>query len=54
MISADHADGYRPFRRDKQGKRDGGVALYVRECLQFNVMSEKAVCLGVKIRGKAN
>ncbi|KAK4805887.1 hypothetical protein QYF61_025754 [Mycteria americana] len=26
-------DGYKLFRRDKRGRRGGGVALYVRECL---------------------
>jgi len=26
-------DGYRLFRRDRQGKRGSGVALYVRDCL---------------------
>ncbi|KAK4808480.1 hypothetical protein QYF61_005797 [Mycteria americana] len=25
-------DGYKVFRRDRQGKRGGGAALYVREC----------------------
>ena len=48
-------DGYRLFRRDREGKRDGGVVLYVRECidcLEFSVVSEKAECLWVKIRGR--
>ena len=26
-------DGYKLFRRDRQGRRGGGVALYVRDCL---------------------
>ena len=25
-------DGYKLFRRDRQGRRGGGMALYVREC----------------------
>ena len=25
-------DGYKLFRKDRQGRRGGGVALYVREC----------------------
>ena len=25
-------DGYKLFRRDRQRRRDGGMALYVREC----------------------
>ena len=27
-------DGYKLFRRDRQGRRGGGVALYVRECCE--------------------
>ena len=27
-------DGYKLFRRDRQGRRDGGVALCVRECYE--------------------
>ena len=33
-------EGYRLFRRDRQGRRGGGVALYVRErfdCTAFMV-----------------
>lgn len=47
------ADGYRLFRRDKQGKRGGGAALYVREridCLELSVVREKVERLWVKIR----
>lgn len=28
-------DGYKHFRRDRQRVRGGGVAQYVRECLDF-------------------
>ena len=27
-------DGCKLFRRDRQGRRGGGVALYVRECMR--------------------
>ena len=50
-------DGYKLFRRDRQGRRGGGVALYVRECfdcLELNDGNDKVECLWVRIRGKAN
>ena len=28
-------DGYKLFRRDRQGRRGGGVALYVRDCYDY-------------------
>ncbi|KAK4805868.1 hypothetical protein QYF61_025735 [Mycteria americana] len=49
-------DGYKLFRRDKRGRRGGGVALYVRECLdslELNDGDERVECLWVRIRGKA-
>ncbi|PKU30902.1 mitochondrial fission process protein 1 [Limosa lapponica baueri] len=48
-------DGYKLFRKDRQRRRGGGVALYVRECfdcLELNDDDER--CLWVRIRGKAN
>lgn len=48
-------DGYRLLRRNRQGKRGRGVALYVRECiscLEINAVSEKVECLWVKIGGR--
>jgi len=33
-------DGYKLFRRDRQGRRGGGVALFVREC--FNTVEINA------------
>ncbi|XP_051640625.1 uncharacterized protein LOC127469851 [Manacus candei] len=50
-------DGYKLFRRDRQGRRGGGVALYVRESLdslELEVSNNKVECLWIKIRGKAN
>ena len=50
-------DGYKLFRKDRQGRRGGGVALYVRECfdcLELNDGDNRVECLWVRIRGKAN
>ncbi|KAM9590859.1 uncharacterized protein ACIBXB_005907 [Morphnus guianensis] len=50
-------DGYKLFRRDRQGKRGGGVALYVRECFDCTELHDsdnKVECLWVRMRGKAN
>ncbi|KAK4812337.1 hypothetical protein QYF61_017114 [Mycteria americana] len=50
-------DGYKLFRRDTQGTRGGGVALYVRECLDSLELDDgdnKVECLWIRIRGKAN
>ncbi|KAK4828900.1 hypothetical protein QYF61_001458 [Mycteria americana] len=50
-------DGYKLFRRDRQGRRGGGVALYVRECfdcLELNDGDDRVECLWVRIRGKAS
>ena len=27
-------DGYKLFRKDRQGRRSGGVALYIKECFE--------------------
>ncbi|KAK4817118.1 hypothetical protein QYF61_027981 [Mycteria americana] len=50
-------DGYKLFRRDRQGRRGGGVALYIRECLdslELDDGDDRVECLWVRIRGKAN
>ncbi|KAJ7398094.1 mitochondrial fission process protein 1 [Pitangus sulphuratus] len=50
-------DGYILFRRDRQGRRGGGVALYLRESLdsvELEVSDNMVECLWVRIRGKAN
>ena len=49
-------DGYKLFRRNRQGRRGGGVALYVRECFDCLELDgdERAECLWIRIRGKAN
>ncbi|PKU32378.1 mitochondrial fission process protein 1 [Limosa lapponica baueri] len=50
-------DGYKLFRRDRQGRRRGGVALYVRECYECQELNDgdnRVECLWVRIRGRAN
>ncbi|KAJ7411268.1 adaptin ear-binding coat-associated protein 1 [Pitangus sulphuratus] len=50
-------DGYKLFRRDRQGRRGGGVALYVRETLdsvELEVRNNKIECQWIKLRRKAN
>jgi len=50
-------DGYKLFRRDRRGRRGGGVALYVRvcfDCIELDDCNDKVKCLWVKMRGKAN
>ncbi|KAM9590842.1 uncharacterized protein ACIBXB_005891 [Morphnus guianensis] len=50
-------DGYKLFRRDRQGRRGSGVALYVRECFDSTELQncdDKVECLWVRMRGKAN
>ncbi|KAK4827172.1 hypothetical protein QYF61_015134 [Mycteria americana] len=47
-------EGYRLFRRDRQGKQGGGVALYVRErfdCTALTVSDDVVESLWVRIRG---
>ena len=50
-------DGYKLFRKDRQGRRGSRVALYVRECfdcLELNDGDDRVQCLWIRIRGKAN
>ncbi|GAB0203947.1 hypothetical protein GRJ2_002860300 [Grus japonensis] len=50
-------DGYKLFRRDRQGRRGSEVALYVRECfdcLELDNGDDRVECLWLRIRGKAN
>ncbi|KAK4822638.1 hypothetical protein QYF61_018590 [Mycteria americana] len=50
-------DGCKLFRRERQGRRGGGAALYVRECfgcLELNDGDDRVECLWVRIRGKAS
>jgi len=50
-------DTYKLFRRDRRGKRDGGVALYIRDCfdcIELDDYDDKVKSLWIKMRGKAN
>lgn len=48
---------YKPFWRNNQGRRGGGVALCIREgsdCLELNDGNYRVKCLQERIRGKGN
>ncbi|RMC02347.1 hypothetical protein DUI87_21516 [Hirundo rustica rustica] len=50
-------NGYKLFRRDRKGRRGGGVALYIKKAFDTTGIetSEDGVeCLWVRIKGKAN
>ena len=50
-------DGYKLLRKDRQGRRGGGVALYVKEWFEvteFMTGDNKVESLWVKIRGRAD
>ncbi|KAJ7407774.1 hypothetical protein BTVI_62185 [Pitangus sulphuratus] len=50
-------DGYKLFRRDRQGRKGGEVALYVRETLdsvELEVSDNKIECLWIRMKGKTN
>jgi len=49
-------DGYKLFRRDREGRKGGGVALHIKECFdveELGVGNDEVECLWIKIRGKA-
>lgn len=50
-------DGYRLLRKDRQGRRGGGGALYVMEdleCMEFTVGNGTVESLWVRIKGQTN
>ena len=50
-------DGYRLFKRDRQGRKGSGVALYVKkewECMEVNDSDDRVESLWVRIKAKAN
>ena len=50
-------DGYKLSRRDRQGRRGSGAALYDRECfdvVELGAWNDKVESLWVRIRGRAN
>ena len=50
-------DGYKLFRRDRQGRRGGAVGLYVRDCydcFEHKCSEDSMECLCIRNRQKAN
>jgi len=52
-------DGYRLFRRDRWGKRGGGIALYIKKSIQCEELSlknshEQLESLWIRIRDRGN
>jgi len=50
-------DGYKLFKRDRQGRSGGVVALYVRDCfdcVELDDGNNRVKCFWVRIRWKAN
>ena len=50
-------DGYKLFRKDRQGRRGGDMALYVKECFEVTELmtgDNEVESLWVKIRGRAD
>ena len=49
-------DGYKLFRRDRRGRKGGGVSLYIKEFFDVEepgVGNDKVECLWKRLRGKA-
>ncbi|RMB93635.1 hypothetical protein DUI87_29862 [Hirundo rustica rustica] len=50
-------NGYKLFRRDRKGRRSGGVALYIKQTFDtvgIETKEDGVECLWVRIKGKAN
>ena len=50
-------DGYWLFKRDRQGRKGGGVALYVKkdyECVEINNIDDKVESTWIRIKAEAN
>ncbi|RMC12138.1 hypothetical protein DUI87_11273 [Hirundo rustica rustica] len=50
-------NGYKLFRRDRQGRRGGGVALYIKQTFDtvgIETKEDGVECLWVRIKGNAN
>ena len=49
-------DGYKLFRRDRQGRRGGGMVLYVGECVdvvELRAANDEVESLWIRIRRRA-
>lgn len=49
-------EGYRIFRREKQGRQDGGILLYIKEGLNCRALAvgDMVESFWVRFRGKVN
>ena len=50
-------EGYRLFRRDRLGRKGGGVDLYIKkdyECVEINNVDDRVECIWIRIKAKAN
>ena len=50
-------DDYQIFKRDRQGRKGGGVALYVKkefECMEINDGDDRVESLWVRIKAKTD
>ena len=50
-------DHYRLFKRDRQGRKGGGIALYVKkecECMEINDGDDRVESLWIRIKAKTN
>ncbi|TRZ14270.1 hypothetical protein HGM15179_012835 [Zosterops borbonicus] len=50
-------DGYKLFRRDRKGRRGGGLALYIKKAfdsIDIETNEDGDECLWVRIKGRAN
>jgi len=52
-------DGHRMFRRDRRGKRGGGIALHINKCIEHKELSlrsshKQVESLQVRIRDRGN
>ncbi|PKU42802.1 rna-directed dna polymerase from mobile element jockey-like [Limosa lapponica baueri] len=48
---------YKLLRRNRQGRRGGGVALYIRECfdcIELDSRDDEVKCLWIRMKGKAS
>ena len=50
-------EGYRLFKRDRLGRKGGGVALYIKkdyECVEINNVDDRVESIWIRIKAKAN
>ena len=50
-------EGYQLFKRDRLGRKGGGVALYIKkdyECVEINDGDDRVESIWIRIKAKAN